>query len=374
MKDHNSSVYKAQLLMPTDENIYQAAKKLRNGELVAFPTETVYGLGGNALNENAIQKIFLAKGRPLTNPLIVHVASMEMVMPILELNSSQQKLFKCLANNFWPGPLTIVAKAAPHMSRLLTADGSYVGVRYPNHKITLDLISHANVPVAGPSANRSGHVSPTCSEHVLTDLGHVDLTILDGGQCQVGIESTVVKIDESCELFMLRRGIITSNMIEEALKRDGHSKKVNIVDAHTTSMAFKQQAPGQLLTHYAPKISAYILRTNKDEHYTEKADFTINKCVVIDLGGAKVELAPHAAFYTDLSISGKALEAATNLFRLLRLAEEMPGVDAVILPDLAQINDDVLRGVFDRIYRSASGRYTWIDKNNDIFLSPTIMT
>ncbi len=358
----------AQVLTANDWNISLASRRLRNGELVVFPTETVYGLGGNALNETAIQKIFQAKGRPLINPLIVHVASIKMALTLLEINAPQQQIFNCLAAACWPGPLTIVARAASHLSKSLTAGGDYIGVRYPDHPVAIKLVAQADVPVAGPSANQSGHVSPTCVDHVLADLGRVNLTILDGGVCQVGIESTVLKMDDHGELFILRRGVVTVHLIEEILQRSGYSRTVKIVDSHTASITVAQQAPGQLLTHYAPRISAYILREKPHEYDAKRTSFNLDACIIIDFGGEKINLAPHALAYMDLSASGQSCEAAANLFKLLRLAEETPGVFAIMLPNLGDLNDEILRGLFDRLYRSASGNFAWIDENNSIFV------
>lgn len=356
----------AQVLMPSDDNFHFAAKRLQQGKLVAFPTETVYGLGANALNENAVKNIFTAKGRPLTNPLIVHVASLEMANTLLQVDEEQQLLFSYLAACFWPGPLTIVAKAAAHIPKLLMAGGEYIGIRYPKHPIAIELISRANLPLAGPSANRSSHVSPTCAKHVMDDLGHTDLTILDGGECQVGIESTVVKINHDGHLYMLRRGAITPKMIEDVLEKSPCRQRViRITDSHINSDV-ALQAPGQLLTHYAPTLPAYILSKQYFENKpcVTASSFSLAGCAVIDFCDTWSKLANHTASYIDLSKTGNAHEAAAKLFTVLRSIEKMPDITAILLPDLSHTNDDDLRTIFDRIYRAASGQFIYINRDH----------
>lgn len=183
------------------ENVKLCADLLRQGKLVGMPTETVYGLGANALDADACRSIFTTKGRPLTDPLIVHVHSFEQAMSLTDKSCSEasMQLFKALTTKFWPGPLTVIVKAnLEKIPMLITADTGLVGLRMPSNEIALELLRAAEVPVAAPSANKFGHVSPTKAEHVYNDF-HLDseVTILDGGQCNFGIESTVLKISES---------------------------------------------------------------------------------------------------------------------------------------------------------------------------------
>jgi L-threonylcarbamoyladenylate synthase len=149
------------LINPDENGVQKAANLIRNGGLVAFPTETVYGLGANALNEDAVKSIFVAKGRPLTDPLIVHIAETNQVYELVELNSAELFLFDTLISSFWPGPLTLIVKASPKIPLLVTADTGFVGVRRPNHPLAVKLLAAAGLPIAAPSANRFGHVSPT---------------------------------------------------------------------------------------------------------------------------------------------------------------------------------------------------------------------
>ena len=205
----------AVVLAPNVPGMTRAARLLVEGSIVAFPTETVYGLGANALLPTAVTRIFEAKGRPLTDPLIVHVHSAEAALKCVEFSGGETSpslaIFNRLAQCFWPGGLTLVAPAATGVGNshiippLITAGTNWVGVRCPSHPLSLKLLALANVPIAAPSANKFGHVSPTSSLHVLNDLGKESIYVLDGEDkkeafivptCQFGIESTVVKISD----------------------------------------------------------------------------------------------------------------------------------------------------------------------------------
>lgn len=178
------------------DSISEAAAALREGRLVAFPTETVYGLGAHAFDAAACARIFVVKGRPRTDPLIVHISTVAAAESLVQLQPAGLALMRRLAKEFWPGPLTIVAPACGSLPTEVTSGSGFVGVRFPNHDLATKLLEAAAVPVAAPSANRFGHVSPTRPEHVMNDLGSHDIMVLRGEEsayCKVGIESTVVK-------------------------------------------------------------------------------------------------------------------------------------------------------------------------------------
>jgi L-threonylcarbamoyladenylate synthase len=215
--------------------ISQAAELLRAGRLVAFPTETVYGLGANALDPEAVQRIFEAKGRPLTSPLIVHVDSIQMARG---LASEWSDAAEQLARRFWPGPLTIVVPKAPHVPDIVTADLPSVGLRMPAHPLALELLRAAGIPLAAPSANRFTQLSPTTAEHVRAGLGKAVDMILDGGPCSVGIESTVISLTGGTPRI-LRPGIISQPEIEAV-----------IGPVETGAGA---ESPGQHPKHYSPR-------------------------------------------------------------------------------------------------------------------------
>lgn len=229
--------------MPTivpasDFEIRRAARLLRAGRLAAFPTETVYGLGANALDSAAVARIFEAKGRPATNPIIVHIAQMGQIDQIAVVS----EVAVCLAEKFWPGPLTMVLPRTDAIPDIVTAGGPTVGVRMPRHPVARRLIEAAQLPIAAPSANRSESISPTRAEHVADSLGdNVDL-ILDGGSCDVGIESTVLDLSGETPRI-LRPGMIDSAQLEAVIGSEvgGPSQPDGIA-----------RSPGQRPRHYAP--------------------------------------------------------------------------------------------------------------------------
>jgi L-threonylcarbamoyladenylate synthase len=219
----------------------EAAQRIRAGELVAFPTETVYGLGANALDAEAVDRIYELKERPATSPLIVHVSSIEMARTLVtEWPPEAERL----ARQYWPGPLTLVLPKAPSIPDIVTAGLPTVGVRVPNHPIALELIREAGVPIAAPSANRFMQLSPTTAEHVREAFGDA-VPVLDGGACQVGIESTVVSLVGG-KVTLLRPGMITLDEIEQAAAPDG-----------------SHPAPGMHHRHYSPRTPLFLVKGPK---------------------------------------------------------------------------------------------------------------
>jgi len=230
------------------ELIARAAELIRGGRLVAFPTETVYGLGANALDDAAVRRIYDAKGRPATSPLIVHVDSAGMAR---SLASRWPEQAEALASRYWPGPLTLVVPKAPCIPDSVTAGLGTVGLRMPAHPIALALIRAARVPIAAPSANRFTHLSPTTAEHVRAGLGEsVDL-ILDGGPAEVGIESTVLSLVNAP--LLLRAGMVTREEIEKTI--GAH------VDVHASVPGgAAHPAPGLHSRHYSPRTRLVLVR------------------------------------------------------------------------------------------------------------------
>ncbi|WP_348268982.1 L-threonylcarbamoyladenylate synthase [Edaphobacter sp. DSM 109919] len=252
-------------LQPSE--IQHAAKILREGGTVAFPTETVYGLGANALDANAIAKIFAAKGRPSWDPLIVHVSDHEMLVNIAITTPKAEKLIQ----HFWPGPLTLLLPRTSKVPDAITAGRPLIGVRMPSHPLALALIRAAGVPIAAPSANRFGHTSPTTADHVLEDLdGRID-AILDGGPTTVGVESTVLDPNQS-PMLIYRPGAITPEMIEPI------TGPVHIFQpaATPTENPASLPSPGVGIRHYAPRAKLILvaseeeLREQEERHAGEK--------------------------------------------------------------------------------------------------------
>ena len=234
--------------MASDEEIARAAQILQNGGLVIFPTETVYGLGANALDENAVRGIFAAKQRPLSSPLIVHVSSLAMAQNVV---ASWPSLAQKLADKFWPGPLTLVLPKRSMVPSVVTAGLPSVGVRMPSHEVALKLISLTGLPIAAPSANRFKEISPTNYEHAFGSLGSRVEMILDGGPARVGIESTVVSL-AGAQPLVLRPGSVSIGDLET-------------VTGVAWQMAAPEEAaasPGQHIRHYAPQTPLYLVSTN----------------------------------------------------------------------------------------------------------------
>jgi len=231
---------------PSQSEIEYAASLIRAGRLVAFPTETVYGLGASALDELAVRRIFAAKGRPSTSPIIVHVSSTAMVHGVVAEWPAAAGL---LARMFWPGPLTIVLKKQPVISPILTAGLDTVGVRMPSHPVALALITAARLPIAAPSANRFTQLSPTTAAHVREALGNRVDYILDGGACTVGIESTVLSLAGDVPV-LLRPGGVSRAQIEEV---------VGPVLLSTEAHAEAHPSPGMHPRHYSPRTRLLLV-------------------------------------------------------------------------------------------------------------------
>jgi L-threonylcarbamoyladenylate synthase len=241
-------------LQPSE--IDQAAKILREGGTVAFPTETVYGLGANALDEAAIAKIFAAKARPSWDPLIVHVSDREMLEQVALVTSPAENLIQ----HFWPGPLTLLLPRTPKVPDAITAGRPLIGVRMPSHPLALALIRAAGVPVAAPSANRFGHTSPTTADHVLEDLDDRIDAILDGGPTSVGVESTVLDPNQS-PMLIYRPGAITPEMIEQ-VAGSVHIYQPAAAPENPASLP----SPGVGIRHYAPRAKLVLVTGEMELH------------------------------------------------------------------------------------------------------------
>lgn len=317
------------ILPPTDKNIKQIANRLRLGAIAAIPTETVYGLAGVVYNEDALAKIFAAKERPTFDPLIVHIAvkpndpwgSLLNTNLILEKCLSQQAIAttKILAQNFWPGPFTMVLPKNPKVPDLATAGLSTVAVRMPNHPIMQTVLQETGVPLAAPSANRFGRISPTCAEHVKDELGNYIECILDGGPCAIGVESTIVWIEpETAEVSVLRPGGIAKEEIEKVLGRP-------VLGPQEIQHSPRVTSPGLLKSHYAPSTPLYTLQKSFSETSKEELqNLNLPKeiallCLQTDPSKARETFKKfgHHIKAAEFLGSSEAI-AAQNLFRTLR--------------------------------------------------------
>lgn len=308
--------------MPNSREISKAAKLLRDGGLVAFPTETVYGLGADATSDAAVARIFAAKARPQFNPLISHVADIEAALAL----GVFPKQAEMLARQFWPGPLTLVVKRRRDcpVSLLASAGLDSIALRVPQHDVALALLAEVARPVAAPSANRSGRISPTTAEHVRQSLGAVVDLVLDGGPCAVGLESTVVQFLDG-KARLLRPGGLQRDVLEQAMG----SRFVEASDGGPL------HGPGQLESHYAPQAA---LRLNALSPL---------------LGEVYVGFGEYGRGATSLSTSGDLQEAAANLFRILHEVDALGSSMIAVAP----IPDTGLgEAINDRLRRAAAPR------------------
>lgn len=247
----------------TPEAIRDAAAALRRGELVAFPTETVYGLGANALDPEAVARVYAAKGRPSWNPLIAHVAD---VAAARALARHWPPAAERLAAACWPGPLTLVLPKAAHVPDAVTAGRDAVGIRVPDHPVALALLREAGVPVVAPSANRFTQVSPTTAAHVQEALGDRVAHILDGGPCQVGIESTVLDLTQDPPAI-LRPGMLDARQLAAVLGAPVAERSASVA-AHEGPAGAAPLAPGQADKHYAPRADVWLMDPDRVEEVT----------------------------------------------------------------------------------------------------------
>jgi len=314
-----------------------AARALAEGRLVAFPTETVYGLGADAGNARAVARLFAAKGRPKFNPLISHVADLATARRLARFDAAAERI----AAAFWPGPLTLVLpkRSDCPVSELATAGLDTIAVRVPDHPVARDILAAFAGPVVAPSANRSGHVSPTTAAHVLADLGgRVDL-LIDGGPTQVGIESTIVACLDQTAL-LLRPGGLPRSRIEAVL---GFA----LADPPQTDAADAPVAPGMLGSHYAPNTQLRL-----DARSVEPGE------ALLAFGPALASGAEHAAAVLNLSPAGDLVEAAANLFSHLR-ALDCAGVARIAVMPIPHA--DIGEAINDRLVRAAAPRNQRLD-------------
>ncbi|MBF0560865.1 MAG: threonylcarbamoyl-AMP synthase [Alphaproteobacteria bacterium] len=297
----------------------KAAELLRSGHLVAFPTETVYGLGADATNDRAVAAIFAAKARPRFNPLIVHVCEPDAAARLVEFDTVAQQL----ATRFWPGPLTLVCRrrAGCGVSLLASAGLDTLAVRVPDHPMALALLRAVSCPVAAPSANRSGAISPTTAAHVIESLGEQVTMVLDGGPCRVGIESTVIDLS-GVSPVLLRPGGIAAEAIAAVT---GPLSSPGTGDA--------ARSPGMMARHYAPGRPVRLCASATGP------------------GEALLGFGPGLEASLNLSQSGDLAEAAANLFAMLR-ALDCPGVSAIAVSPIPEYGLGL--AINDRLRRAAA--------------------
>ncbi|MED3764162.1 L-threonylcarbamoyladenylate synthase [Ureibacillus terrenus] len=327
------------------EKIYsQAVDLLNQGEVVAFPTETVYGLGAVATDDEAVKKIYEAKGRPSDNPLIVHIGTIEEVSDYVEEVPEKAKK---LMERFWPGPLTLIMKAKPDvLAKSVMAGLPTVGIRMPDHEVALELLRTLKKPLAAPSANRSGKPSPTKAEHVYEDLkGRIPL-ILDGGTTGIGIESTVLDVTVDPPVI-LRPGGVTKEMLEAEI---GEVAAPSLKEQQLESTP---KAPGMKYTHYAPEAPVYLIERNR-----EKIEKTVRE--LQNKGHRVALLAPSnyasipADYFFPFGEEGDRKQMAANLYDALRACDK---TDATIILATTTSTEGVGAAIMNRLHKAAGGKF-----------------
>ena len=317
------------------QDVATAATLLQRNELIAIPTETVYGLAGNALNPLAVAKIFEVKNRPTFNPLIIHADTLEKLQPYVR---NVPDMAYRLADQFWPGPLTLLLSKTSRIPDMVTAGLDRVAVRIPQHPLLQQLLVALDFPLAAPSANPFGYVSPTEAAHVAAQLGEKIPYILDGGPCPVGVESTIVGFEEG-KIIVYRWGGVSLEQLREAV-----GTQVSVV-AHSAKLG-NPQAPGMLKSHYSPQRRVVVGAL--PELLTR---YPLEKVAIISFQNAYAQV-PESHQVT-LSASGDLAEAARRLFAAFRQLDKLP-IDYILVEPVP--NEGLGRAINDRFMRAAVER------------------
>ena len=338
-------------LVTAEHDLKRAAEILQQGGLVVFPTETVYGLGGNGLDADAARKIYAAKGRPSDNPLIIHVAKPEDA----ERYAVTNPIYYRLTSAFMPGPLTVILPKRENIPLSVTGGLDTVAVRCPSHPVAHRLIELAGIPIAAPSANLSGKPSPTCARDVIHDLnGRVDM-ILDGGDCEIGLESTIVKIDGN-GLVLLRPGGITYDALCMVCE------KVTVADAVTHQLAANERplSPGMKYRHYAPTAPLVLLSGSEgDVLRFLQQEQTARSCAILCYDEEQEQLSPER-----LIPVGKRADLETQAKRLFHALREADATNAEIIYAHLPTMDGIGLALYNRMIRAAAHTVREItDKN-----------
>ncbi len=319
------------------ENIKFCAKQLRLGKVVSFPTETVYGLGANALNEKAVEEIYKLKKRPSNNPLIVHIYDIKQIEEFCVLKPFQEKLIEKL-KVFWPGPLSLVLPKKDIIPDIVSARKESIAIRMPNHKVALSLFKEANLPIVAPSANISGFLSPTTALHVQEAFKEKNIPVLQGGNCAVGLESTVLSLLKDTPII-LRHGFITKEKLEDTLSEyilDGTEKENNL--------SSEILSPGMLLKHYSPRTPLYL----KSEKLPKSSNASYIAFVDDEnelLEETKNKFKEIAYLTSDKTIIAK------KLFYILHKFDKM-GFDYIVIDSCEEIG--LGKAIMDRIKRATN--------------------
>ncbi|MGD8780664.1 MAG: L-threonylcarbamoyladenylate synthase [Ignavibacteria bacterium] len=316
-------------LEATSENIHYAAELIKTGELVAFPTETVYGLGADGLNPIAVAKIFEAKNRPSFNPLILHVSTIDQLDNICIIDDDR---IQNLITEFWPGPLTLVIPKKEIVPEIVTAGNKTVAVRMPNHPVALSLINKAKTPIAAPSANKFGMLSPTSAKHVEKQLKDRIKLILNGGESNIGLESTIIEINEK-EINLLRPGGLPLEKIEEVIGEIKQKSSFNHVP----------NSPGQLPFHYSTNVPLQIINEKTfDTLKNKKVGLLVLKENKYEFDFSEVKV---------LSQKGDLREASANLFKYMHELDSLD-LDLILVEPVNKTG--LGKAVMDRLEKASN--------------------
>ncbi len=346
-KEYNTEIVKISNLFVSKSKIKKMASIIKSGNVVAFPTETVYGLGANALNSNAVNKIFKAKGRPSDNPLIVHISNydqLDKLTTYIPINA------KKLMDKFWPGPLTIILKKTNLVPDETTAKRPSVGIRMPNHKIALALIEQSGCPIAAPSANSFSKPSPTLAKHVAEDLTGKISAIIDGGNCKVGVESTIIDFSDVKRIadkpIILRPGGVTIEAIESIIGN---------VNLHETVLDPKQKvknalAPGMKYKHYSPNANVILFESKT---ISDVVDFKkeISNSKSIGIITLNQDISSFDIDFKEIKAVKSSEILAKEIFKFFREMDEK-GIDTIIVDKIP--NKDLGISILNRVKKAAS--------------------
>jgi L-threonylcarbamoyladenylate synthase len=324
-----------ELVAASDDEINQAAEMIRSGGIVAFPTETVYGLGANAFDANAVARIFEVKERPLFDPLIVHLADASQVDQVAYIGLDNP-LVNRLVEHFWPGPLTLVLPKHPDIPSIVTSGLDTIAVRVPGHNVAQNFLRAAGVPVAAPSANSFGSLSPTRAQHVKDDLDELVDLIVDGGPTTWGLESTIVAVHED-QLQVLRLGAVTVEALEEVARQSVQIAGMNAGDKITT--------PGQLPRHYSPRTPIHMINRGESLEL-----LPLDKCCYLAFNAPPVN---ETVTVEVLSPTADLREAASRLFDVLHRIDAS-GAEMIVAEWMPERG--LGRSINDRLRRASATR------------------
>lgn len=340
------------------EELNEAAKILQNGGLVAFPTETVYGLGGNGLDKDASSKIYEAKGRPSDNPLIIHIAD---IASLEDLANCIPENAKQLAKEFWPGPLTMILKKSDKVPHGTTGGLDTVAIRMPEHPIALALIRQSGVYVAAPSANTSGKPSPTIAKHVIDDLdGKVDM-IIDGGKVGIGLESTIIDLTGDAPVI-LRPGYITKAMLEKVIGKVMVDKAIL---SKNQDLNLIPKAPGMKYKHYAPKGELTVFEGNNTAVISMINKLAKEKALEgIQVGIIATEETKHLYQYGKIKVIGSRKEEASIARELYAVLREFDDVEAKYIYSESFTSDELGQAIMNRLLKAAGYHVVQVEEGS----------